>query len=81
MGKWASMSFLRAKFGQRLRQIRKQRDLTQEQLAESIQVSVEFISNMERGINAPSFQTLEKLSRSLNVNVMEFFRFENQGNT
>jgi hypothetical protein len=31
---------------------------------------------MERGINAPSFETLEKLSLALEEPVKEFFNFE-----
>jgi transcriptional regulator with XRE-family HTH domain len=66
---------LRVLFGRRLRQLRRQKDLTQEQLAEAVGVSVEFISNMERGVNAPSFETLEKLAEALGVPVEELFSF------
>jgi len=69
------MSTLRYRFGRRLRQIRRQKDLTQEQLAEAVGVSVEFISNIERGISAPSFETLEKLTAVLQVPVHELFQF------
>lgn len=67
------MSKLRARFGRRLKQLRKQKDLTQEQLAESADVSVRFLSNMERGVNAPSFETLERLAEALSVSVKELF--------
>ena len=70
------MTSLRIKFGQRLRYLRRQRDLTQEQLAELVGISVEFLSNMERGINAPSFETLEQLAMSLNVSVKDLFDSE-----
>ena len=66
---------LKVKFGRKLRQIRRFKNLTQEQLAEAIGVSVEFISNIERGINAPSFDTLEKLSEFLNVSYVDLFNF------
>jgi transcriptional regulator with XRE-family HTH domain len=69
------MSTLRFRFGRRLRQIRRQKDLTQEQLAEAVGISVEFLSNMERGINAPSFETLEKLTQVLQVPPEELFKF------
>ena len=72
------MTTLRARFGKRLRQIRRQKDLTQEQLAEAVGVSVEFLSNIERGINAPSFETLEKLCAVLNVPTHELFLFPEQ---
>lgn len=73
------MSNLRVLFGRRLRLLRRHQDLTQEQLAEAVEVSVEFISNIERGINAPSFETLEKLSTALDLPISELFNFK-EGN-
>ena len=69
------MSTLRVLFGRKLRQLRRQRSMTQESLAEGAGVSVDLISNIERGINAPSFETLEKLARSLRVSVKDLFEF------
>lgn len=69
------MSSLRYLFGKKLRKLRRSRDLTQEQLAEAIAVSTEFISNMERGVNAPSFDTLERLAVALEVPVASLFTF------
>lgn len=68
------MTTLRHRFGKRLRQIRRYKDLTQEQLAEAVGVTVEFISNIERGKSAPSFETIEKLTAALGVEVEEFFK-------
>ena len=62
--------------GLRIRAIRKQQKLTQDQLAERIGRSVEAISNLERGISHPSFETLEGLSEALDVPVKAFFEFE-----
>lgn len=67
---------LKQKFGLKLRKIRRTQNLTQEQLAELMSLSVEFISNMERGINAPSFQTLEQLSHVMHISIKEFFDFD-----
>jgi len=69
------MTSLRKQFGQRLREIRKQRDLTQERLAERLDISVDFLSLMERGIHAPSFDTLEKISKRLRISVADLFTF------
>ena len=69
------MSTLRVLFGQRLRYLRRQKNITQERLAEAIGVSVDLISNIERGVNAPSFKTIEKLSEALNVSPKELFNF------
>jgi transcriptional regulator with XRE-family HTH domain len=66
---------IREEFGARLREVRQSEGFTQRQLAEEIGLSVEAISNFERGVHAPSFDTLEDLSRALKTPVVEFFRF------
>jgi len=70
------VSQLREKFGQRVRRLRGERDLTQEQLAERAGISVDFLSLIERGKNAPSFENLDELADALEVTVAELFRFE-----
>lgn len=72
------MSELRNKFGRKLRKIRRDRDLTQEQLAEAIGVTLDFISRMERGQDAASFETLDKLAKVLGVPVSELFQFPDE---
>jgi transcriptional regulator with XRE-family HTH domain len=67
------MSSLRKRFGNRLRKIRRHKDLTQEQLADAVGITPEYLSNLERGVNAPSFETLEKLAQVLEVDVTELF--------
>ena len=70
------MTTLREKFGRRLRQIRAQRRMTQEQFAETLDISVDFLSLMERGRNAPSFETLDKLAKRLKLPVADLFTFD-----
>ena len=41
--------------GQRIKQVRRSRDMTQERLAEALSVSVGYISQIERGVNFPSW--------------------------
>jgi transcriptional regulator with XRE-family HTH domain len=67
---------LQRKLGQRIASLRKARKLTQEQLAEAIGCSVEFISLVERGVNAPSVAGLEKFAKVLKTEVKELFNFE-----
>jgi transcriptional regulator with XRE-family HTH domain len=67
---------LRKKFGQRLREIRLSRRMSQEQFSETIGVSVDFLSLIERGRNAPSFETLDKIARRLRVSVADLFMFD-----
>jgi transcriptional regulator with XRE-family HTH domain len=67
---------LQKKLGQRIASLRKSRKLTQEQLAEAVGCSVEFVSLVERGVNAPSVSGLEKFAKILKVEVRELFTFE-----
>ena len=69
------MATLRKKFGLRLRDIRVQRRMTQEQFAEALDISVDFLSLVERGISAPSFETLDRISRRLRIPVAALFVF------
>lgn len=70
------MSDLRKQFGKRLKRLRLQAGYTQEKLAEEVGISVDFLSLMERGINAPSFDNLEKLANSLGISIQELFEFK-----
>ena len=67
---------LRKQFGQHLRQIRAERRMTQEQFAEVLEISVDFLSLIERGINAPSFENLERMAKKLRMTVAELFSFD-----
>jgi len=67
---------LKRKLGQRIAALRRTKKLTQEQLAEGVGCSVEFISLVEPGVNAPSVAGLEKFAKILNVEVRELFTFQ-----
>jgi len=62
-------------FGKRLKELRTKKQITQKELAKSTGLSVGFISNLERGVNSPSFSALEALSLSLGFPVRDFFMF------
>jgi transcriptional regulator with XRE-family HTH domain len=68
---------LKVQFGKRLKFLRKQLNLTQEQLAESTGLTIESISNIERGLFGPKFDNLEKISAAIGVEVHELFEFSN----
>jgi len=56
--------------------LRREANFTQEQLAFATGISVDFLSLVERGINAPSFDTIEKLAEALKVPISDFFVFK-----
>ena len=53
--------------GARVRQAREQARMTQERLAERLECSPQFISDMERGVVGISLSTLKKLCLTLGV--------------
>ncbi len=57
-----------------LKYFRIQRQFSQAQLAEKANISVTFLSNIERGKMFPKVETLSRLTESLNVEVHELFQ-------
>jgi transcriptional regulator with XRE-family HTH domain len=49
--------------------------LTQTELAKKVGCLVEFISLVERGVNAPSVARLEDFAKALKVGVVDLFTF------
>lgn len=68
------MPGLKEIFGTNLRSLRKRRGMSQEMLAEKLGLSSHSVSNLERGVHAPRFTTMEKLVRILDATAEEFFR-------
>jgi transcriptional regulator with XRE-family HTH domain len=61
-------------FGRRLRELRKERGLTQEALAESADLSGNYISDLELGLKVPSLTILVRLSQALGVATPDLLR-------
>lgn len=61
--------------GTRIREIRKARGYTQEQLAEMIDIEQKHVSRIESGKSFPTIDRLEKMAVALNVPLMGFFDF------
>ncbi len=59
--------------GQRIKELRKAANLTQQELAEGV-VTRSYISQIEKGLIQPSYDTLEKLSKRLNCSIEDFFK-------
>lgn len=60
-------------FGEKIKRLRKQRNFTQEQLAEMIDIAPRNLSKIEVGVNFVTAETLEKLVNALNISVEELF--------
>ena len=65
--------------GQRIRQLRESRGMTQSQLQSRSKVSRSYLSRIESGQMTPSLGTLEKISEALNVGLNRFFIPESDG--
>lgn len=61
-------------FGEVLRQLRRERGLSQEQLAEASSCHRTYISFLERGLRSPTLASLLQLSLALNVPAAEMVR-------
>lgn len=64
---------IKKELGEKIKRIRKQRGLTQEELSEMIDISSRNLSNIELGINFPKAETLEKIVSALNTSTEEIF--------
>lgn len=65
-------------FGQFIAGIRKEKKMTQAELAGKIHVTDKAISRWERGLGFPDIQTLEPLAQALGISVLELMRSERQ---
>ena len=64
------------KFGERVRYIRKEKNITQEKFAEKIGVHRTYLSFIERGLRNPSLLMIFKISRALKITLNELFIFD-----
>ena len=60
-------NYILEEIGKRISERRKLMRLTQEQLAEQMDVSIQMISNLERGVKAIRIDNLIRLSQTLNI--------------
>ena len=59
--------------GQKVRELRIAKNLTQEELADRSELSKGFISQLERDLTSPSIATLVDILQCLGTNLNEFF--------
>ena len=61
-------------FGARIAELRKQRNISQEELAERCGVHRTYIGSIERGEKSPTLNTIDKFAKGLDIAIIEFFR-------
>ena len=67
---------IKKNLGNRIREIRISRSLTQEALAEKVNLSAKSLSQIELGNNFVSAETLEEICSALNITPKTLFDFE-----
>lgn len=70
----------KALIGQRIKELRKRRGLSQDKVAEKADTSPNYLSRMERGTENPTLDMLIKLSDALAVELWELFDFKHELN-
>ncbi len=66
------------RFGNHIRHLRIVNQLTQDELAERMDVSTRNLSDLENGKINTSYATIYLLAKALNVSLSELFAFENE---
>jgi transcriptional regulator with XRE-family HTH domain len=60
-------------FGKKVAKMRKQQNLSQEELAYKCGVHRTYIGSIERGEKSPTLNTIEKIAKGLNVNIIDLW--------
>ena len=69
------METLKTKLGQRIKYLRKSKNITQEKLAEITNMDITSLSKIETGRNYPQPETLEKIANALGIEISQLFVF------
>lgn len=69
------MENLKTKLGKRIKYLRKSQNITQEKLAEMINMDITSLSKIETGRNYPQPETIERLAAALNTDISQLFSF------
>jgi transcriptional regulator with XRE-family HTH domain len=64
---------IKLKIGQRIKELRKQLELSQESLAYKAEVDRTYVTDVENGRRNVSVEILERLIKALDISITEFF--------
>lgn len=71
-------SDIKTLLGKRIKELRKQANLTQEELAEKMDIDQRNLSKIECGNNFVTAETLSKILKTLNIDAKELFDFKHK---
>lgn len=69
------MASITQRFGNRMKEIRKKKDMSQQDLAEKSKLDLTTISELESGNREPMLKTIWKIANALDVKVSQMFDF------
>ncbi len=72
------MSNIKKLFGLRIKELREQKGLNQEQLAELIDFESRHLSRIETGKSFTTIENIEKIASALNVDIDSLFKFKHE---
>lgn len=61
-------------FGRNVRRVRKERDLSQEALADEVGLAVTYVGQIERGLRNPTLKVVENIARVLRVKPLDLLQ-------
>lgn len=64
--------------GIRIKELRKSKGMSQEELAEKMGISPKYLSSIERGKENPTLDTFIKFAMTLNVDISELFNYAHE---
>lgn len=70
------MSDIKSQLGQRVRELRKSKGLSQEQLAHLSGLSRQYITDVERGARNIAIVNVEKIAKALEIPLSKLFDFK-----
>ncbi len=65
-------------FGQHLRKLRKENDLSQEELANDADIPINQVGRIERAEINTTLSTMRALSKALEIHITDLFKFDNK---
>lgn len=67
---------IKKRLGERIRQLRKERELSQEQLAESANLNAKYLGAIERGERNLSLESMQKIATAFGISLSFLLQFE-----
>lgn len=68
------MDYILKKFGKKIKELRKQKSLSQDNLADKSGLHRTYISGIERGLRNVSLKNIKKLANGFGVKIEELFK-------